>query len=111
MASLAPPGELVETMVAGAKGAFATDWPKARDYAGPEFARLAQAVRDIAALHAAGRISDLEARSLFEIHRNTTRVVFLTVEGLGLIAVENAINAAVGAARAAVNTALGFPLL
>jgi hypothetical protein len=38
-------------------------------------------------------------------------VVFLTIEGLGIIAVENALNAAIGAIRDTVNGAVKFALI
>lgn len=103
--------DLVKEMLAAFRGSLEEDWPKARDYAKPELTRLAQAMVDIGKLLAEGKITEAEARSLLEIHKNTTRIVFLTIEGLGLIAVENAINAALGAVKETVNGALGFVLL
>ncbi|HKZ47063.1 MAG TPA: hypothetical protein VJ202_06760 [Thermodesulfobacteriota bacterium] len=37
--------------------------------------------------------------------------VFLTVEGLGIIAVEEAINAAMAVVRSTINTAIGWSIL
>jgi hypothetical protein len=37
--------------------------------------------------------------------------VFLTIEGLGIIAVENALNAAIAAIRSTVNGAVKFALI
>lgn len=104
-------GALVEDMVAAAKGSLGKDFPKAKDFAKPELSKLAQSLLDIAELSAAGKISPQEATALLEIHRNTTRIVLLTIKGLGLIAVENAINAALGAVRDTVNGAIGFALV
>jgi hypothetical protein len=111
MPSTPSAGELVKTMLAAAQGSLDKDWPKARDYAKPELSKLARSLLDIGNLFAAGKITELEARSLLEIHKNTTKMVFLTVEGLGLLAVEKAINAALGAVKDSVNGALGFALL
>ncbi len=102
---------LAQAMVAAAEASLGADLPRARDYARPEFQRLLQAAADIGALVAAGKVSDAEARSLFDIHRNTARMVLLSVEGMGLLAAENALNSALGAARDAVNGALGFVLI
>lgn len=55
--------------------------------------------------------TDLQAQALLQIHRNTTQTVLLTIEGLGVIAVENAINAALSAVATAVNKAAGLALL
>jgi hypothetical protein len=45
------------------------------------------------------------------MQKNAMRSVMLAVEGLGIIAVEAAINSALGVVRKTVNTALGWPLL
>jgi hypothetical protein len=104
-------GDLVTSMTEAAKGSFSKDWKKARTFAEPELGRLAQVLVEIGKLAATGEITDVEARSLFEIHKNTTKTVILTVKGLGLLAVENAINAALGAVRGVVNGAIGFALI
>lgn len=111
MATLPSAGELAGSMIGAAKGTLDRDWKRARAFAEPELSRLAQSLVDIGTLLAQGTITELEARSLFEIHKNTTRTVLLTVKGLGLLAVENAINAALGAVQQAVNGALGVALI
>lgn len=103
--------EVKAAMIGAAKTSLATDWPKARDFAETELRKLAQSLKDIAALAAQGRVNRTQARALLAIHRNTTRMVLLTVKGLGKVAVENAINAALGAVATLVNKAAGFALL
>ena len=39
------------------------------------------------------------------------QTVLLTIEGLGIVAVQNAINAALSVVKDTVNTAIGFTLL
>ena len=111
MPTLPSAGELAGSMVGAAKGTLDRDWKRARAFAEPELARLAQSLVDIGKLLVEGKITELEARSLLVIHTNTTRTVLLTVKGLGLLAVENAINAALGAVQQAVNGALGIVLI
>lgn len=111
MPTLPPVGDLAGSMIGAAKVTLDRDWKRARAFAEPELSRLAQTLADIGRLLAEGKITELEARSLFEIHKNTTRTVLLTVKGLGLLAVENAINAALGAVQGAVNGALGIALI
>ena len=103
--------DLIESMMEAARESLAEDWPKARDYAGPEFKRLAQSLIDISRFAATGKVNRQQAKALLRIHRNTTLTVLLTVEGLGLIAVEKAINAALGAIRDTVNAVTPFRLL
>jgi hypothetical protein len=105
------PKRLVTDMLAAVKASLGTDWPKARDYARPEFQRLATSLVDIGKLVLAGKVNEQQARALLAIHRNTTQIVLLTIEGLGVIAVENAINAALDAIRTTVNRAVKFALL
>ena len=52
-----------------------------------------------------------EARLLLEMQQNPAKAVLMTVEGLGLLAAEAAINAAINAVRTTVNKALGFALI
>lgn len=91
--------ELGESMLQAAKGSLSKDWPKVKDYAEPEFKKLAQSMVEITALVAAGKANDVQAKALLQIHANTARIVMLTVEGMGLLAVERAMNAALDAAR------------
>jgi len=103
--------EILASMTTAARNSLAQDWPKAKDYAESELKRLAQSLADIAGLAASGKVNSQQARSLVQIHKNTTMMVLLTIEGLGIIAVENAINAALAAARDTVNTAAGLKIL
>jgi hypothetical protein len=45
------------------------------------------------------------------MHKNTTKIVLLSVEVVGIVAAEQAINAALDTVKTAVNTAVGFGLL
>ena len=98
---------LAEDMIAAASASLGKDWNAARKFAEPELRRLASVLVGIAEQAAIGDITMTEARALLHIHQNTTRNIILAVQGLGLIAVENAVNAAVGVVRDAINTAAG----
>lgn len=103
--------DLVKPMLKAAQDSLADDWPKAKEYGAMEFPRLARSLVDIARLAADGRVNRQQARALARIHRNTALMVLLTIEGLGIIAVENAVNAALRAVGDAVNAAAGVSLL
>jgi hypothetical protein len=111
MPAALPVGPLVESMVAAARASLGRDWSKARAFAEPQFDNLARSLVSIGELTLEGTITAQEAAALLEIHKNTTRIVLLTVRGIGLLAAENAINAALGAVRDTVNRAIGFALL
>lgn len=104
-------GDLASDMIAAAKGALAKEWPDVRAYAESEFRRLARTLNDVVRLAEDEKISATEAKSLLRIHRNTTLTVLLTVKGLGVLAAEKAINAALKAVAGAVNRAAPFRIL
>jgi hypothetical protein len=85
--------------------------PNIEDYAKSEGIKMAQCLATIASQVAAGTISEDEAKIQLDIQKQATRAILLTMEGLGALAVEAAINAALGVAKAAVNSALGFVLI
>ena len=103
--------DMVSDMLQAVKASLGKDYSKAKDFARPELQRLARSLVDFAKLVATDKVTKQQARSLVAIHQNTTRVVFLTIEGLGIIAVENALNAAIGAIRSTVNGAVKFALI
>ena len=103
--------ELARAMLAAVKESLGEDWPDAKDWAKPEIQRLARVLVDIGKLVSQEKVTPAEAKALLNIHRNTTQTVMLTMRGMGLIAVENAVNAGIGAIRDIVNTAVGFRLV
>jgi hypothetical protein len=103
--------DLLESMVTAARGSLGKDWHKASGYLVPELTKLADQLAEIASLRAKGEITEAEARTLLRILQNTRQQVQSTGSGLTEIAVENAINAALGAVRKTVNTSVGFVLL
>jgi hypothetical protein len=98
-------------MLGAVRTTLGDDWKEIRAFARPELRRLARVLVDIGRLAVAGKISQAEARSLVRIHKNTTEMILLTGKGLGILAVENAVNAATGSVRDAVNKAVGFVLV
>lgn len=103
--------ELATKMLDAAKGVLSEKWPEIQDYAEAETRKLAESLVMIEKLKLAGRINEEQAKLHFDIQKNAARTVLLTVEGLGILAVERALNAASAVVQDAVNTALGFHLL
>lgn len=99
------------SMIEAAKGVFGEKWPGVRDYAEAEIEKLARTLAQIVVLKASGRINEAEASVLLEMQKNTARAVMLTLEGMSLLLVEAAINAALAVVKDVVNAALGFALL
>ena len=102
---------LVRVMSDAAVGVLRQKWPTVRRYAETEFRKLGETVKLIADEAAAGEISEEEAMLLLDMQKNAMRSVLLTVEGLGILAAEQAINAALDAARAPITAAVGWAIL
>lgn len=103
--------ELAARMLGAAQEALSAKWPEINDYAEGETQKLAQSLATIEKLHLSGQITDEQARLHLDIQKNTSRTVLLTVEGLSLLAAEQAVNAALRVVRDTVNKALGFVLI
>jgi hypothetical protein len=102
---------LISQMVGAAKPELADKWPVIKDLAESSFKNLAQNIIDIEKMSLAGTISPEQARLLLNMQKNSAKIVMLSVETMGLVAVENALNAALNILKTTVNTALGFILI
>lgn len=104
-------GELASSMIEAFKGELSDKWPEVKEYAETEAKKLAENLAMIERMKLSGEINEEQARLHHDIQKNATRAVLLAIEGLGLLAVEQAINAAMDVLRETVNGALGFGLL
>lgn len=103
--------QLTQEMLAAFQGVLAKKWPEIKEYAETEAKKLAQSLAMIELLSVSGKINAAQASLHLEIQKNATRMVFLTLEGLGMLAAEAAINAALNVVKESVNKALGFALI
>lgn len=103
--------ELAAKMLEAAKNVFSSKWPEAKDYAESEFKKIAESVAFIEAQCALGVMNKEKAKLHLNMQKNASKMMLLCLEGLGLLTVEKAINAALAAVKDTVNTALGFAIL
>lgn len=103
--------ELARAIAGAMRPVLKKHWKDAKDYADAESRKMAQTLETIAKLRAADKINDEQAKALLEMQKSAMRAVLLTVEGIGLVAAQKAINAALAAVRDTVNGAAGFALL
>ena len=103
--------EISSKMVAAFKGVLSDKWPDVKDYAEGEARKLAENFVTIQKLYLSKKINEEQAKLMLDIQRNSARAVMLTVEGLGLILVEEAVKAGLEVVAQAVNTAIGFNLI
>lgn len=103
--------QVASQMAAAFVGVLENKAPEIKNYAESEAQKLAQTLATIENLYTAKKIDEYEAKLQLDIQKNATRTVFLTIEGLGILAVEAAINAALAIVKEIANKAIGFALL
>lgn len=103
--------ELAKNIVGAFKSELSAKWPDVKTYAESEAKKLAQSIKMLETLSRDNKITEEQAALHLQIQKNSTRMALLTLEDMGLLAVEGAINAAFAAIKTAVNTALGFALI
>jgi len=103
--------DAAEKMSGAASVVLRAQWPAIRSYADAEFRKLAQTLELILQEQATGQISNQEAAILLDMQKQATRSVLTALQGLGAVAAEEAINAALGAVKGIVNGALGWTLI
>lgn len=103
--------EILKSMLNAAKSVLDKQWKEVKPFAEQEFRALAQNLQLILKLKLQGKITEEQAKYYFEIQKSSVRIVLLAIEGIGIVAVENAINAALGVVKDTVNTAIGWTIL
>jgi hypothetical protein len=103
--------DLLKKMLEAAKGSLTKDWQKISGVATSSLKALAQNLVDIEEMKLDGTITQEKAALMIDMQKNTIKIVMLTEKGLGLLAVEAAINAVIGVVKDTVNTAIGWTLL
>jgi hypothetical protein len=103
--------DLLGPMLSAIRPVLSKYWGDVKDFAETEAEKMAKTLATIAELRVADKINDQQAQALLDMQKHSMQAVFLAVEGIGLIAAQNAINAALGAVKDMVNKAIGFALL
>ena len=98
-------------MLNAMKAALQTHWNDVRPFATAEATKLATTAAQIQLGIADGSISPQHAPILLQMQTNSSQAALTAVETVGLIAAQDAINAALGVLKEAVNTAVGFAVL
>jgi hypothetical protein len=99
--------KVVSDMVRASAGALIEGGKHATEYAAQEYAQFIKDIEHVQTMAEAETITPEQAQALVDQHKLSMQAVLLTVEGLGLIAVQNAINAALKTLNAALEAALG----
>jgi hypothetical protein len=83
---------------------------RARAYGKVEADKIARTAALLANGIKRGTIDAEEAQLVLDVQKNASRSILLTIQGLGIVAVENAINAAMAILRDGVKAATGIAL-
>ncbi len=100
--------KLTQDMCTAAKGVLAEKGPGIMKYAEPEFKKILENVAKIEKMQLEGNITEKKAQLMLKMQVNSAKIVLLTVEGMSKLLVEQIINAALGAIKGPVNSALGI---
>lgn len=103
--------QLVQDMLGAVKPVLQKHYQEAEPYAQAEFKKIGEAVTLVIKLKALGQITMDRAALHMKMQTNAAKTVLLAIEGIGLIAAEEAINAALAAVKNTVNTAIGWIIL
>jgi hypothetical protein len=103
--------QLMEDMLQAALPILRKGGADALTFAKVELKTLAELAVSVEAQLLAGEIDRSQAALPFDMQKQASKTVLLTVQGLGLVSAELALNAALGVIKGVVNAAVRFPLL
>ena len=99
--------QVVNEMLQAALPYLSKGGQQASSYASHEFQQYIVNVEHVQNMAEEGKVTDQEAQYLVDQYKLSMRAVLLAIEGLGVIAAQNAINAAIDVLNSALNAALG----
>lgn len=99
--------KVVNAMLQAALPALSKGGQKASSFASHEFQQYIINLQHVQTMAEEGKITPEEAQFLADQYKLSMQAVLLAVEGLGIISVQQAINAAIDVLNKALNTALG----
>jgi hypothetical protein len=103
-------GDLAGAFLAAVKPILKKHWKEVGEYATAESAKMAETLALAVKLKAEGKIDEQQAQFLVEMQKNAMQVVLLAIQGIGIIAAQNAINAGLAAVEKLLGGKFPFPL-
>lgn len=102
---------LLKEMTEAVKKVLKASWKEVKPFAELQLKSFAENIQLIAVLKAKGKINEEKAKLHLAIQKESARTVLLSIEGIGIVTAENAINAALKVVQTTVNNAIGWALL
>jgi hypothetical protein len=99
--------KVVADMVQASAGALIKGGRQATEYAAHEYSQFIKDIEHVQTMAEKEIVTADEAQALVDQHKLSMQAVLLAVEGLGLVAVQNAVNAALQVLNDALSAALG----
>jgi hypothetical protein len=103
--------KLVEGALSAFKGELEAHWKLVKPYAEAEARKLAETAKLIVLGVADKSISKEQAKILISMQAGATQAVLTSIATIGMIAAQDAINAALKVVYDAINAGVGFALL
>jgi hypothetical protein len=104
-------GTLASQMLGAALPILTKGAKDAESFAKTQFTKIAQTMVSLGEQLATGQVTQEQARLFLNMQTSASRTVLLALQGLALVTVEEAINAALNVVKGAVNGALHFDLI
>jgi len=98
--------EITKQMIIAAQGAISEDITDIKDLAEGEFKDFAMRTVELAVKVADGTISVEQAKFILDIRQTAMKGVLLSIQGIGMIAVQGAINAILDVLKETLNEAI-----
>lgn len=102
---------LIKEMTEAVKKVLKASWKEVKPFAELQLKSFAENIQLIAVLKAKGKINEEKAKLHLAIQKESARTVLLSIEGIGIVTAENAINAALKVIQTTVNNSIGWALL
>ena len=100
-----------DSILAAMKSVLSGSWQSVASLAAGEAQKLAQTLINIESMASAGTVTQAQAGILLDMQRHATRAVLLSVEGIGILIAEQALDAGLNAVGQTVDKAVGFALI
>lgn len=89
------------------KAILGKSWKQYKPYAEHEFSKFSESAEFLAKLKLSGSISDEELKLRLEMQELAFKSVLLAIQGIGIVTVQNVLNAVLGIVYKAINAVLG----
>lgn len=99
-------GQVISEMVKASDNSFKGGGNQAKEYAAHEYTQFIHNLEHIQTMAEEKIIKDEEVQPLVDMHKHSMQAVMLCIKGLGLINVQNGINAALKVLWAALSAAV-----